>query len=428
MRVIRPGRSNPVSMSQRPPPEGEATPHDLGVAMAIRGAQRDAEVAMTMRDLGMEISDEDYAESVEQEKLVIEDLKAKGYTDLVIRRTLERVWNTLKFDAMKAARKLIGPGSRLDRDEVASEAAVKAYMNIDTFGGDSRLSTWVYSITRSMVFDASKRVTAGGFGKGRSYVPGGLTGRGTTVGEAVEVDEDIYAQAPSVFERHTLTPAERREQEGEIIEEINLGEQRRRKARSSASMQDAIVAEAFAHLSPDHQQILRLRVAKGTYQMPDGSVIESAGLSQSEMAKLLNVSPGTIGSRLGRARKKMLALVGDRVQPPYTGPLAAAWLGEGHVATVDATGHVDTIRRMGGVSMEDEDVVVFQREPVAPSIYQTTGRVGVVRRERRANPYVEGTSFYYETANDLVDLWLMGHITQEQYDACMTALEEEAKG
>ena len=53
------------------------------------------------------------------------------------------------------------------------------------------------------------------------------------------------------------------------------------------------------------------------------------------------------------------------------------------------------------------------------------GRGGVVRREARTNPYVEGTEFYYENANDLLDLWLDGDLTQEQFDVCMAALEAE---
>ena len=389
---------------------GELDSVDLGVAVALRGAQRDVEHAMVAYDQGLTEDESSIQDAVEQEKLVRDDLKEQGYTDRMIQGAQERVYKYLLSSAYRAARKLIGAGSGLDRSEVAAEAAVKAYMNIDNYEGESALSTWVFSVTRGIINHAAKRVTSGGFGKRgtRVHVPGGLTGRGTTMGESVEVEEDIYADAPSVFERRTLTPAEIREQEGEIIEDINLGEQRRRRQKGYAQQQDDIVSEALSKLSPEHQMILRLRAAQGQYQMPDGSVLETGGgLSQIEIAKILGVPQGTVQSRLGRARAKMLKLVGDRVKPPYVGPFAAAWLGEGRVATVSPEGQVVDVR---------------------PEVYKVEGRVGVVRRERRTNPYVEGTEFYFETPLDLLDLWLEGQITQAQYDVCMSVLEAEIQG
>jgi RNA polymerase sigma factor (sigma-70 family) len=389
---------------------GDLSPEDLSVAVALRAAQRDVEHAMVARDTGATADDSEIEEAQEWLEATRDALKRQGHTNLTIQRAQERVYKNLLSSAYRAARKRIGAGSSLDRNEIAAEAAVKAYMNIDKYEGESRLSTWVFPFVRNLVIDAATRVTAGGFGKEgtRAHVPGGLTGRGTTVGESVEFEEDIYADAPTVFQRHTLTPAEIREQEGEIIEEFNLGEQRRRRSRARADQQDAIVSEALSKLSPEHQMILRLRVAQGQYQMPDGSVLETGGgLSHVEMAQILGVPKGTAQSRLGRARAKMLKLVGDRVKPPYVGRLAAAWLGEGRVATVSPEGQVVDVR---------------------PEIYKVEGRVGVVRRERRTNPFVEGTEFYYETPRDLLDLWLDGQITQEQFDVCMSVFEAEIQG
>jgi RNA polymerase sigma factor (sigma-70 family) len=431
----------------------------LGVVVALRLAQRDNEVAQIQRDTGMEISDEDlaYAEGAEQD--VRQQMLDQGFSRERIAEAERNVWNALKYDASKAARKLLRNAPDIGFDEVVAEAAVKAYMNIDKYSGNSRLSTWVFKITSSIINSLMTRSRASGIGKGRFSIPGGATGRGglglgimyapkgrvagraeLLQDEAAEESEDVEAYTEgeyggaTMFSRRYLTPEERREQEAEIIEEYNLGESRRRRSAQQAEIeaeiaaqkayaeaaasgvigeeQDAIITKFFAQLPPQFQQILQLRATRGTYQMPDGSQIEvTEGFSQTRMAEILGVPKGTVQSRLGRAREKLVKLAGGRLKPPYVGALAQAYFGDspqGSVATVAPTGEVKKI----------EHVLVA-------GAYPMRGRGGVVRREARTNPYVEGTEFYYENANDLLDLWLDGDLTQEQFDVCMAALEAE---
>jgi hypothetical protein len=128
------------------------------------------------------------------------------------------------------------------------------------------------------------------------------------------------------------------------------------------------------------------------------------------MAEVLNIPVGTLQSRLGRARTKLLKLAGGRLSAPFTGELSEAYFGVSpqgiKEAVVGPTGHVEEIHRA--------DV---------PGV-----GIRTTLRRPRANPYVGGTEFSYETAYDLLDLWFEGKITQEQYDVCMSDLEAEMLG
>jgi RNA polymerase sigma-70 factor (ECF subfamily) len=67
---------------------------------------------------------------------------------------------------------------------------------------------------------------------------------------------------------------------------------------ASVSERDRRMQEAFAELSPEHQAVLTLRVVED--------------LSYEEIAKSLNVPPGTVMSRLSRARAELKARLAQR--------------------------------------------------------------------------------------------------------------------
>jgi RNA polymerase sigma-70 factor (ECF subfamily) len=86
--------------------------------------------------------------------------------------------------------------------------------------------------------------------------------------------------------------------------DVKLGELRQRKAGETASGQDATqidVAEALATLSPEDRTILLLR-----YQ---------EGLDYAALSEVIGCPPGTVASRLSRAREKLRSLLGKDYGP-----------------------------------------------------------------------------------------------------------------
>jgi RNA polymerase sigma factor (sigma-70 family) len=72
-------------------------------------------------------------------------------------------------------------------------------------------------------------------------------------------------------------------------------------ARVSAQQQRAFLAEALAGLSAGDREVLLL--------------VAVAGLSYQEIAAALSIPPGTVGSRLARARKKVKEALGSAQSP-----------------------------------------------------------------------------------------------------------------
>lgn len=48
-------------------------------------------------------------------------------------------------------------GPRLDAEDIAQDVFAVAFRRIGTFRGDSRLSTWLFSITRNVIYNARRR-------------------------------------------------------------------------------------------------------------------------------------------------------------------------------------------------------------------------------------------------------------------------------
>lgn len=141
-----------------------------------------------------------------------------------------------------------------DAYDLSQDAFLKAYTNLAVFRGDSKFSSWLYKLTTNVCLDFLRK---------RS--------RQKTVPIAYETDdgEQEYLQIPD----DTFSP----ETEAE-----------RKELRDS-------VRNALAQLPPGQREILVLR--------------ELGQLSYEEIADRLNLEPGTVKSRIFRARKKLCAIL-----------------------------------------------------------------------------------------------------------------------
>ncbi len=142
---------------------------------------------------------------------------------------------------------------REDAWDVAQEAFVKAYKNLDKFEGHSAFYTWLYRITYNVAMDHlrySKR-------------------RQTVDMDQHEMEQHIEDEAGHDFSNP--------------LESLDRKELRE------------VLARAMDELSEKHRAIIVLR--------------EVEGLSYEEMADVLKISKGTVMSRLFHARKNLQKLL-----------------------------------------------------------------------------------------------------------------------
>ncbi|MCK6547833.1 sigma-70 family RNA polymerase sigma factor [Myxococcota bacterium] len=161
--------------------------------------------------------------------------------------------------------------NREDAWDVAQEAFVKAYRNLDRFEGTSAFYTWLYRIAYNLSIDTLRD-------KHRRDQVG--------LDETKKVEEALDAEGT----RETHNP-------GEVADRRELA---------------AVIQAALAKLSEKHRAIIVLR--------------EIEGLSYEEMAEVLGISKGTVMSRLFHARQNLQALllpyVNKGEQPPASLRLA----------------------------------------------------------------------------------------------------------
>ena len=144
-----------------------------------------------------------------------------------------------------------------DAEEVVHEAFLNAWRGLDFFNVDSTFATWVYRLTSNAAIDHLRRAR-------RMGEPLSLSGD----------EEDAATELPDP------DPGPQEELE--------------RTERAAA------LRRALDTLSPPHRQVLEMRALDG--------------LSYEEIAQLLDLTPGTVKSRLARARlalKKLLAEDGN---------------------------------------------------------------------------------------------------------------------
>lgn len=145
-------------------------------------------------------------------------------------------------------------GNEADAQDAAQEAFLKAYTSLREFRGDSRFSTWLCRLTGNVCIDALRRRSRRQ--ESSLYVQDD---------EGEELAPDIPDPAP--------TPEEQTER-AETRQEVR---------------------EAIAALPEGDRQVLTLR--------------ELGGLSYEEIAERLSLPPGTVKSRLNRARKKLCEML-----------------------------------------------------------------------------------------------------------------------
>ena len=142
-------------------------------------------------------------------------------------------------------------GNADDAQDASQEAFIKAWNGLRGFEGRSRFSVWLYRLTYNVCVDELRR-------------------RKAEAEKLVSIDGDNTAlQIPD------SAPGP---------EELTVAAYRRRALR-----------EGMQKLSDDHRRVLYLR--------------EDAGLSYSEIAAELDVSEGTVKSRIARARKSLFDIL-----------------------------------------------------------------------------------------------------------------------
>lgn len=149
-----------------------------------------------------------------------------------------------------------------DAMDLVQETFVKVFKNLDSFEGQSSFYTWTYRIATNVCIDFLRRANR--------Y-------RTVDYDDAIQRDEDAEDAGSILPSRLGLDPA-RAYGRKELLEKIE---------------------EALQKLSPAHRQAILLR--------------EVEGLSYQEMADVLEISIGTVMSRLHHARKNMQRLLADYV-------------------------------------------------------------------------------------------------------------------
>ena len=141
-----------------------------------------------------------------------------------------------------------------DAEDVTQEAFLKAYRSLSSFRGDSKFSVWLYRIVSNLCLD---------FLRARSRRPS----------QSLTVEDD----------------------EGEVGELEIPDEHFSPEKLLDRKLTRESVQRGLASLPDDARQILLLRELKG--------------LSYEEIADVLDLEPGTVKSRIFRARKKLCAFL-----------------------------------------------------------------------------------------------------------------------
>ena len=148
-------------------------------------------------------------------------------------------------------------GNEEDALDISQEAFLKAYRQLEGFRGESRFSVWLYRLTYNLCVDFLRK-------KPRSTAVS-LTYQDDT-GEASDLEIPDLRNLPE--------------------DSVLRGEMRKN------------IADGINELNPRHREILVMR--------------EITGMSYDEMAGTLNVSEGTIKSRLSRARLSLVNILVEK--------------------------------------------------------------------------------------------------------------------
>ena len=145
-------------------------------------------------------------------------------------------------------------GNREDAEDITQEAFLKAYRSLDSFRGDSKFSVWLYRIVSNLCLDL-------------------LRSRQRKPVQSLTVEDD----------------------DGEIGE-LEISDE---------------------HFSPEKlldRKLTRESVQRGLSALPDDArqillLRELQGMSYEEIGQALDLEPGTVKSRIFRARKRLCAFL-----------------------------------------------------------------------------------------------------------------------
>jgi RNA polymerase sigma-70 factor (ECF subfamily) len=150
-------------------------------------------------------------------------------------------------------------GNRAEAEDLAQEVFVQVFKAIGTFRGDSKLSTWMYRIAINLCKNRTK-----------------------------------YLRVRHTDEQDELEAVAERVPMGEV-KRANVGQVERPDEMMAGRQVERIVQEAIAKLEPSFRECLVLR--------------DVEELSYEEIGEITGLPPGTVKSRIHRARGQLKELV-----------------------------------------------------------------------------------------------------------------------
>lgn len=147
-------------------------------------------------------------------------------------------------------------GSEQDAADITQEVFLRAWKNLDSFRGDSSLSTWLYRVTSNLCVDFARKKAAGG-------MPTSI--------------DDEESPAADFVDPSRMGQPEAAAENSELREELHF---------------------ALAQLSEEHRRVILLR--------------DVAGMTYTDVARTLGLEEGTVKSRLARARAGLRKILLER--------------------------------------------------------------------------------------------------------------------
>lgn len=147
-------------------------------------------------------------------------------------------------------------GSEQDAADITQEVFLRAWKNLDSFRGDSSLSTWLYRVTSNLCVDFARKKAAEG-------MPSSI--------------DDEESPAADLADSSRMAQPEAAAENSELREELQF---------------------ALAQLSEEHRRVVLLR--------------DVAGMTYTDIARTLGLEEGTVKSRLARARASLRKILLER--------------------------------------------------------------------------------------------------------------------
>ncbi len=147
-------------------------------------------------------------------------------------------------------------GNPLDAEDAAQEVFVKVFRFIGSFTGQSSFSTWLYRIASNVCLDLLRK---------RKRRPAETVSLNQCNAEGDEFALPIEDTSPTPYESAQMNEAQR------------------------------VLTAALEQLGEEQRRVIVLR--------------DIEGLSYDEIAQIINVAPGTVKSRINRARKALQKLL-----------------------------------------------------------------------------------------------------------------------